>query len=64
MPADTQLVNLIGELGGLGPEAVERAPPRIAALSSQPARARVAPVGGRVYRSALAPLPLSSSTGL
>ncbi len=32
VPADTQLVNVIGELGGLGPEAADRPPTKIAAV--------------------------------
>ena len=32
VPADTQLVNVIGDLGGLGPEAADRPPAKIAAV--------------------------------
>jgi hypothetical protein len=33
VPSDTQLVNVIGDLGGLGPEAADRPPAKIAAVS-------------------------------
>jgi hypothetical protein len=32
VPANTQPVNVIGDLGGLGPEAADRPPAKIAAV--------------------------------